>query len=132
MESGESAAQACEREVWEETGLKVRVTRLIGVYSNPDQLVIYPDGNKAFFVVLSFEAEIISGELGLSEISEISGTLQTRAKRPGQRLRVRPFQAEQRKIRAPNLQFAFKCIRCFVDHVGRQGRVEAGSRGFDG
>ena len=66
MESGESVAEACEREVWEETGLKVRVTRLIGVYSNPDQLVVYPDGNKAFFVVLSFEAEIISGELGLS------------------------------------------------------------------
>ncbi|MDD2921396.1 MAG: NUDIX domain-containing protein [Anaerolineales bacterium] len=67
MESGESAAEACEREVWEETGLKVRVTRLIGVYSNPDQLVIYPDGNKAFFVVLSFEAEIVSGELSLSD-----------------------------------------------------------------
>ena len=66
MESGESAAEACEREAWEETGLKVRVTRLIGVYSNPDQLVIYPDGNKAFFVVMSFEAEIIAGELGLS------------------------------------------------------------------
>ncbi len=67
MESGESAAEACEREVWEETSLMVRVTRLIGVYSNPDQLVIYPDGNKAFFVVMSFEAEIINGELGLSD-----------------------------------------------------------------
>jgi 8-oxo-dGTP pyrophosphatase MutT (NUDIX family) len=67
MESGESAAQACEREVLEETGLKVRVTRLIGVYSNPDQLVIYPDGNKAFFVILSFEAEILEGEPGLSD-----------------------------------------------------------------
>ncbi len=66
LESGESAAEACEREVWEETGLKVRAIRLIGVYSNPDQLVIYSDGNKAFFVVLSFEAEIIEGELGLS------------------------------------------------------------------
>jgi len=66
VESGESVAEACEREVWEETGLRVRVTRLIGVYSNPDQLVIYPDGNKAFFVVLSFEAEIIEGKLGLS------------------------------------------------------------------
>ncbi len=66
LESGESVAEACEREVWEETGLKVRVTRLVGVYSNPDQLVIYPDGNKAFFVVMSFEAEIISGEPGLS------------------------------------------------------------------
>jgi 8-oxo-dGTP pyrophosphatase MutT (NUDIX family) len=67
MESGESAAEACEREVLEETGLTVRVKRLIGVYSNPDQLVIYPDGNKVYFVVLSFEAEIINGELILSE-----------------------------------------------------------------
>jgi 8-oxo-dGTP pyrophosphatase MutT (NUDIX family) len=66
LESGESAAEACEREVWEETGLQVRATRLIGVYSNPDQLVIYSDGNKAFFVVLSFEAEVIKGKLGLS------------------------------------------------------------------
>ena len=66
MEAGESAAEACEREVWEETGLKVRVKRLLGVYSNPDQLVIYPDGNKAFFVVLNFEVEFISGTLGLS------------------------------------------------------------------
>jgi len=67
MESGESAAEACEREVLEETGLTVRVKRLIGVYSNPDQLVIYPDGNKVFFVVLSFEAEALHGELTLSD-----------------------------------------------------------------
>lgn len=66
MESGESAAEACEREVWEETGLKVRATKLLGVYSNPDQLVIYKDGQKAFFVVLNFEVEILEGELGLS------------------------------------------------------------------
>ena len=66
MESGESAAEACEREVLEETGLKVRVKRLIGVYSDPNQLVVYSDGNKAFFVVMSFEVEILEGELGLS------------------------------------------------------------------
>lgn len=66
MESGESAAEACEREVWEETGLKVRATKLLGVYSNPDQLVIYKDGQKAFFVVLNFEVEVLEGELGLS------------------------------------------------------------------
>lgn len=66
MEAGESAAEACVREVWEETGLVVQVKRLIGVYSNPDQLVVYPDGTKVFMVVLSFEAEIIAGELGLS------------------------------------------------------------------
>lgn len=67
MEAGESAAEACEREAWEETGLKVRVKRLVGVYSNPDLLVIYPDGNKATFLILSFEVELISGELSLSD-----------------------------------------------------------------
>lgn len=66
MESGESAAEACEREVFEETGLKVRVKRLVGVYSNPDQLVIYPDRTKVQIVALSFEAEVLSGEPGLS------------------------------------------------------------------
>lgn len=66
MESGESVAEACEREVFEETGLKVRVKRLVGVYSHPDQLVVYPDGNKAHIVALHFEVEIVAGELGLS------------------------------------------------------------------
>ncbi len=66
MESGESAAEACEREVLEETGLSVRVKRLVGVYSHPDQLIIYPGGNKAHIVALHFEVEIVGGELGLS------------------------------------------------------------------
>jgi ADP-ribose pyrophosphatase YjhB (NUDIX family) len=67
VDAGESVAEACEREVLEETGLRVRVRRLVGVYSHPDQLVIYPDGNKAHIVALHFEAEIMSGEPGLSD-----------------------------------------------------------------
>ena len=67
MESGESVAEACEREVFEETGLKVRVKRLVGVYSHTDQLVVYPNGNKVHIVALHFEAEITGGELGLSD-----------------------------------------------------------------
>lgn len=67
MEPGESAAEACAREVWEETGLRVRATRLVGVYSNPNQLVVYPDDNKVHIVALSFEAEVLGGELGLSD-----------------------------------------------------------------
>ena len=66
MESGESVAEACMREVWEETGLRVRIKRLVGVYSHSDQLVVYPDGNKAHIVALHFEAEIISGQPTLS------------------------------------------------------------------
>jgi 8-oxo-dGTP pyrophosphatase MutT (NUDIX family) len=67
VEPGESVAEACAREVWEETGLRVRIVRLTGVYSNPHRLVIYPDGNKAHIVALNFEAEILSGEPGLSD-----------------------------------------------------------------
>jgi 8-oxo-dGTP pyrophosphatase MutT (NUDIX family) len=66
VDPGESVAEACEREVVEETGLSVRVKRLVGVYSHPDKLVIYPDGNKVQVVALHFEAEIIGGEVGLS------------------------------------------------------------------
>lgn len=67
VESGESLAEACEREVFEETGLSVRVKRLVGVYSHPDQLVVYPDGHKAFIVAIHFEVEAMDGELGLSD-----------------------------------------------------------------
>jgi 8-oxo-dGTP pyrophosphatase MutT (NUDIX family) len=67
MESGETLEECCQREVWEETGLHVRITRLVGIYSNRDQLVVYRDGNQAQIVVVSFEAEITGGEPGLSD-----------------------------------------------------------------
>ena len=66
MEPGESASEACIREVEEETGLQVAVNRLIGVYTTPHELVVYQDGNKIQLVALCFEAEIVSGELRLS------------------------------------------------------------------
>ena len=72
MDPGESAAEACEREVLEETGLSVRVKRLVGVYSHPDQLIVYPDGGKFQIIALHFETEVIGGELGLShETTEV-------------------------------------------------------------
>jgi ADP-ribose pyrophosphatase YjhB (NUDIX family) len=66
MEAGESPSETCIREVFEETGLHVRVTRLVGVYSDPNQLVMYADGNKVQIVALHFEAEITGGTLSLS------------------------------------------------------------------
>jgi 8-oxo-dGTP pyrophosphatase MutT (NUDIX family) len=66
MEAGESVSEACEREVWEETGLRVRVLRPIGIYSTPHRIVEYADGNRNHIVALSFECEIIAGEPGLS------------------------------------------------------------------
>lgn len=66
MDPGESAAEACEREVLEETGLSVRVKRLVGIYSHPDQLTIYPDGNKVQIVAMHFEVDVIGGSPVLS------------------------------------------------------------------
>ena len=67
MESGESVVEACEREVWEETGLRIRVTRLVTVTSNPHRLLEYPDGNRYQVVGLCFLAEPVGGALGLSD-----------------------------------------------------------------
>jgi ADP-ribose pyrophosphatase YjhB (NUDIX family) len=67
IDPGESVSEGCEREILEETGLKVRAIRLTGVYSNPNRLTIYPDGNKAHVIVLNFEVELVGGELGLSD-----------------------------------------------------------------
>jgi 8-oxo-dGTP pyrophosphatase MutT (NUDIX family) len=66
MDAGESPSETAVREVFEETGLHVRVTRLVGVYSDPNQLVMYVDGNKVQIVAVHFEAEITGGTLGLS------------------------------------------------------------------
>ncbi|PKB84258.1 MAG: NUDIX hydrolase [SAR202 cluster bacterium Io17-Chloro-G9] len=67
MDAGESAEETCIRETLEETGLKVRVTKLVGVYTSPDITIQYAEGNRTQPVTFSFEAEIIGGELGLSE-----------------------------------------------------------------
>ena len=66
MDSGESAAEACVREVLEETGLRVRVTRLVGIYTSPDFVIEYADGNRFQIVAMSFEAQVVGGELRLS------------------------------------------------------------------
>jgi 8-oxo-dGTP pyrophosphatase MutT (NUDIX family) len=68
VEVGESVATATLREVHEETGLRVAVRRLIGVYSEPRlQVVRYPTGNVWHYVNLCFECVLRSGELTTSD-----------------------------------------------------------------
>jgi 8-oxo-dGTP pyrophosphatase MutT (NUDIX family) len=67
MEPGESAAETCEREVLEETGLRVNVRKLSGVYTSPDWIVQYRDGNRHQLVAMCFICEPTGGELGLSD-----------------------------------------------------------------
>jgi len=59
------------REVWEETGLHVRMVRLVGVYSDPRNYMItqYPGGDIVHNVSLCFVCAWESGTLQLSDES---------------------------------------------------------------
>jgi 8-oxo-dGTP pyrophosphatase MutT (NUDIX family) len=71
MSPGENAAETCAREVFEETGLLVKIVHLVGIYSSPDWLIEYPDGNRVQIVAMSFEVEILTGDMiPTSEVSE--------------------------------------------------------------
>lgn len=60
VERGESVAVAAAREVYEETGVRVAVGRLVGVYSDPGSMVIeYPDARRVHAINLCFEAEAV-------------------------------------------------------------------------
>ena len=67
MEPGESASECCAREVVEETGLVVTVRHLIGVYSSPNHVTEYTDGNRKQGVDLIFETQTIGGDLRITE-----------------------------------------------------------------
>jgi 8-oxo-dGTP pyrophosphatase MutT (NUDIX family) len=45
VEVGESASAAVVREVAEKAGVAIKVTRLAGVYSDPGQVLAYPNGD---------------------------------------------------------------------------------------
>jgi ADP-ribose pyrophosphatase YjhB (NUDIX family) len=55
------------REVHEETGLRVEVVRLIGLYSSPHVIVAYADGNRRQIVAAHFLVRVVSGTLQLSD-----------------------------------------------------------------
>jgi 8-oxo-dGTP pyrophosphatase MutT (NUDIX family) len=63
MDPGESITQAAVRELHEETGLNIEVTRLVGVYSDPANIFSYDNGDQVHAIVLLFEGKIISGIL---------------------------------------------------------------------
>lgn len=58
VDAGESISEACLRELEEETSVTGRVAGLIGIYSSPNYLIEYRDGEKVqpFAIVLRVEA----------------------------------------------------------------------------
>lgn len=63
IEPGETPADAAVREAWEETGLVVRLTRLVGVFGGPLYVVHYRNGDRASYVSNVFEARIDGGKV---------------------------------------------------------------------
>ena len=71
VDIGESVEQGAIREIWEETGVRTQVRRLVGIYSDPQHNVIaaYPDGSLIQFAIAVFECEYLSGQLRISDES---------------------------------------------------------------
>ncbi|MFN8566860.1 MAG: NUDIX domain-containing protein [Kouleothrix sp.] len=63
VELGETPAQTLVREVLEETGLNVRIERLIGLYSGSDFEWTYPNGDQAQIVTAFFDCRVEGGIL---------------------------------------------------------------------
>lgn len=58
IEAGESVSDAAIREVKEETGLTVKILRLLGVYSEPEERIVTFTDNVVQLVDVLLEAEI--------------------------------------------------------------------------
>lgn len=62
-ELGETVTASVVRETREETGLEVRPLRMTGIYSNPNWMITYPNGDQVRPIGAMFECEIVGGEL---------------------------------------------------------------------
>jgi 8-oxo-dGTP diphosphatase len=70
LDFGESLTHCAVREVLEETGLQIRITGLIGTYTNPQILIAYSDGEVRQEFTFVYAAEIESGELKIDDESK--------------------------------------------------------------
>lgn len=69
MDIGESIAQCTEREVQEETGLSVKAYHLVGVYSDPEHVFAYSDGEVRQEFSVCFACRVVGGEISVSDES---------------------------------------------------------------
>lgn len=63
LEVGESLRACAMREVFEETGLRVSVDRLVGVFSHPDYNLLYPNGDQVQQWTVCVVAHPVGGQI---------------------------------------------------------------------
>ena len=61
MDPGEEPAEAAVREAYEETGLRVEPTRILGVHGGPLFRLTYPNGDVVEYVGIAFAARVVGG-----------------------------------------------------------------------
>lgn len=70
MEFGESVTETIIREVQEETGLEVRPTHVVAVYSDPKHVFAYSDGEVRQEFSVCIECKVVGGSLRISDESQ--------------------------------------------------------------
>ncbi|GEK00978.1 NUDIX hydrolase [Streptomyces sp. 1-11] len=100
IDLGESALDAAVRETKEETGFDVEVTGLVGIYTNPNHVMAYDDGEVRQQFSICFLARIIGGRLRTSsESKEVAfvdpSTLDELNIHPSMRMRIEHGLAER-------------------------------------
>jgi ADP-ribose pyrophosphatase YjhB (NUDIX family) len=93
QEIGENIAQTAVRETLEETGVRTDVVGLVGIYSDPDHVVAYDDGEVRQQFSICLRARYVDGAIGASDESANVGwisrsTLDQLAIHPSMRLRI--------------------------------------------
>lgn len=72
MEPGESARQAAVRETQEETGYDVEITGLVGIYTDPNHIIAYSDGEVRSQFSICLTGTVTAGQARTSsESSEV-------------------------------------------------------------
>jgi ADP-ribose pyrophosphatase YjhB (NUDIX family) len=72
MDIGEHLADTVVREVKEETGIDVEVTGVVGIYTNPNHVMAYDDGEVRQQCSICFTTRMIGGQVATSsETSEV-------------------------------------------------------------
>jgi len=67
VDAGESASQAVIREVAEEADVSIKVSGVVGVYSDPGHVLAYPAGEVRQQVAVCFHAWAVDGEARADE-----------------------------------------------------------------
>ena len=69
MELGESLSQCAVREVEEETGLAIKLSDVIGTYTDPGIRIEYSDGEVRQEFTVVYRGECVAGSISLDEES---------------------------------------------------------------